>query len=64
MAETITSLIATLCLSCFLNHLLHLSIVLDYYGVYATFNVADISPYFGDEEDFRLEDESSPTRGE
>lgn len=27
-AETITSLIATLCLSCFLNHLLHLSIVL------------------------------------
>ncbi|KEH18242.1 hypothetical protein MTR_8g015130 [Medicago truncatula] len=37
---------------------------LDYYGVSATFNVADLSPYFGDEEDFRLEDESSPTRGE
>jgi len=34
------------------------------YGVSATFNVADLSPYFGDEEDFRLEDESSPTRGE
>ncbi|RHN63327.1 hypothetical protein MtrunA17_Chr4g0057101 [Medicago truncatula] len=37
---------------------------LDYYGVSATFNVADLSPYFGDEEDFRLENESSPTRGE
>jgi hypothetical protein len=34
------------------------------YGLSATFNVADLSPYFGDKEDFRLEDESSPTQGE
>ena len=34
------------------------------YGVSATFNVVDLSPYFDDEEGFRLENESSPTRGE
>ena len=34
------------------------------YGVFATFNVADLSPYFSDEEDFRLEDKSSSTSGE
>ena len=33
------------------------------YGVSATFNVADLSPYF-DEESVRLEDESPSTRGE
>jgi len=34
------------------------------YGVSATFNLDDLSPYFGDEEYFRLEDESSPTQEE
>lgn len=33
------------------------------YGVSATFNVVDLSPYFDNKEDFRFEDESSPTRG-